>query len=190
MVSINLLKGQRRDDRRARRRSKLELFAGICVLAGVWALWGWVAIDFRHATQRLEQEMQAKQARVTLLQKTRQEMLSLEEQRQAMVSEWNRLQTLTSDLAKPIHLLSMISRVVDPLDVWLLHLQAEDVKITLSGFARSLEDVLKLAKDFEKTDMLGRVDVVVAESYVEQPDLFQFSMNLFMDSMEHGRQNS
>ena len=190
MVSINLLKSQRYDDRRARRRSKLELFAGICVLAGVWALWGWVAVDVRYETQQLEQEMQAKQARVALLQKTHQEILGLEEHRQAMISERNRLQALTSDLTWSIHLLSMISRVVDPLDAWLLHLQAEDEKITLSGFARSLEDVLKLAKDFEKTDMLDRVDVVVTEPHVEQPDLFQFSMNLFMDSTEHGRQNS
>ena len=190
MVSINLLKSQRRDDRRARRRSKWELFAGIGVLAGVWVLWGWVAIDVRHATHRLEQEMQAKQARVALLQKTHQEILILEEHRQAMISERNRLETLTSDWARPVHLLSMISRVVDPLDVWLLHLQAQDEKITLSGFARSLEDVLKLAKDFEKTDMLGRIDVVDAEPLVQQPDLFQFSMNLFMDSTDHGRQNS
>ena len=190
MVSINLLKGQRRDDPRARRRSKLELFAGICVLAGVWALWGWIAFDVRHGTQRLEQDLQAKQARVALLQKAHQEMLILEEQRQAMVSEWTRLKALTSDLAKPVHLLSVISRVVDPLDVWLLDLQAKDEKITLSGVARSLDDVLKLAKDFEKTDMLGRVDVVDAEPHVQQPDLFQFSMNLFMDSPDHGRQNS
>ena len=190
MVSINLLKGQRHDDRRARRHSRLELFAGICVLAGVSALWVWVAVDVRYGTQQLEQEMQAKQARVALLQKADQEMLILEEQRQAMVAEWTRLKALTSDLAKPVHLLSMISRVVDPLDVWLLDLQAKDEKITLSGFARSLDDVLKLAKDFEKTDMLGRVDVVDAEPHVQQPDLFQFSMNLFVDSRDHGRQNS
>ena len=163
---------------------------GLCVLAGVWALWGWVAVDVRHTTQRLEQEMQAKQARVALLQKTNQAVLTLEKQQQAMISERNRLKALTSDLAKPIHLLSMISRVVAPLDVWLLHLQAKDVKITLSGIARSLEDVLKLAKEFEKTDMLGRVDVVDAEPHVQEPDLFQFSMNLFMDSTDHGRQNS
>lgn len=190
MVSINLLKGQRHDDRRARRRSKLELFAGICVLAGVWALWGWVAADIRQGTERLEQELQAKQARVAVLQKAHQEVLILEEHRQAMVSEWTRLKALTSDLAKPVHLLSMISRVVDPLDVWLLDLQAKDEQITLSGFARSLDDVLKLAKDFEKTDVLGRVDVVDAEPLVQQPDLFQFSMNLFLDSADHVRQDS
>lgn len=190
MVSINLLKGQRHDDRRGRRRSRLELFAAIGVLAGVWALWGWVAVDAGHETQRLEQEMQAKQARVAVLQKTNQEVLTLEERRQAVVSERNRLQALRRDLAKPIHLLSMISRVVDPLDVWLRHLEAKDDKIVLSGFARSLEDVLSLAKDFEKTDLLGRVDVVEAQPFIQQSDLFQFSMNLFMDSTDHGRQNS
>ena len=190
MVSINLLRGQRYDDRRARSRSKVEVSAGVCVLAVVCALWGWVAIDVRHATQRLEREMQAKQARVASLQNTHREMVALEERRQAMIFERNRLKALTGDLARPIHLLSMISRVVDPLDVWLLHLQVKDDTLTLSGLARSLEEVLRLAKDFEKTDVLGRVDVVDAEPRVQQPGLFQFSMNLFMDSMDHGRRNS
>jgi len=190
MVSINLLKGQRRDERRVRRRSLLELFSGIGVLAGVCAFWGWAAIDVKHATQRLEQEMQAKQARVASLQQTHEEMVTLEEHRQAMISERNRLQALTSELVRPIHLLSIVSGVVNPLDVWLVHLQAKDDKITLSGFSRSLEDVLTLAKNFEKTDMLGRVDVVDAEPFVRQPDLFQFSMNLFPDSTDHGRKTS
>lgn len=190
MVSINLLKGQRRDERRVRMRAKLESSAGICVLAGVCAFWGWTAIDVNHSTQRLEREVQAKQARVALLQKAHQEALTLEERRQAMIAERNRLKALRSDLAGPIHLLSMISRVVAPLDAWLLHLQARDEKVTLSGFARSLEDVLKLARDFEKTEMLDRVDVVDAGPLVQQPGLFQFSMNLFVDSTDHGRTNS
>ena len=188
MVSINLLKGQRHDERQVRRRSKAELFVGVGVLASVCAFWGWVSIDVNHAMQRLEQEMQAKQARVVLLQKTHEEVLTLEKRRQAIVTERNRLKALTSEL--PIHLLSIIGRAVDPLDVWLLHLQAKDEKITLSGFARSLEDVLKLAKDFEKTEMLGPVDVVDAGPHVQQPDLFQFSMNVFMDSTDHGRKHS
>ncbi len=190
MVGINLLKGQRREDRRARRRSTMELFAGIGVLAGVVALWGWVAVDVRHEAQRLERETHVKQARVASLRQTHRETAILEEQRQAMVVEWNRLEALTGDSAKPVHLLSMIGRVVDPLDVWLLHLQARDVRITVSGFARSLEDVLKLAKDFEKTDLLGRVDVVDAGPHARQPGLVQFSMNLFVDSTAHGRQHS
>ena len=190
MVSINLLKGQRQDERRVRRRSKSETLAGACVLASVCAFWGWVVIDGNHAAQRLQQEVQAKQARVALLQKTHQQVLTLEERRQAILTEYNKLKTLTSELNGPIRLLSIISRVVDPLDVWLLHLQAENATITLSGFARSLEDVLKLAKDFEKTEMLGPVDIFDAEPYVEQPDLFRFSMNVFMDSTDHGRKNS
>ncbi len=70
MVSINLLKGQRHDVPRVRSRSKAELFVGTGVLASVCAFWVWVSIDVNHATQRLEQDMQAKQARVVLLQKT------------------------------------------------------------------------------------------------------------------------
>ena len=190
MVSINLLKDRRDDDRRERRRSRLELLAGMSVLAGVRAVWGWGAVDVRHTTERLAGEMQEKQARVALLQKTNQEVLALEEQRQAVISERNRLQALRSDWARPIHLLSMVSRVVDPLDVWLRHLEAKDDKIALSGLARSLEDVLRLAKDFEKTGVPGRVDVVDAGPFAQQFDLFQFSMNLFMDSTDHGRQNS
>ena len=33
MVSINLLRGQRYDERLAHKRAKLELFAGVCVIA-------------------------------------------------------------------------------------------------------------------------------------------------------------
>lgn len=186
MVSINLLRNQRYDDRLVRRRAKSELFAGICVMASVCAFWGWVAIDVNHATQRLEEEMQAKQARVALLQHTHEEVVTLEERRQALVTEWNRFKALTSEVDSPIRLLSIISRVVDPLDVWLLHLQAKDEKMTLSGVARSLQDVLKLAKDFEKVEMLGPVDVVNAGPHVQQPDLFQFSMNVLMDPPDHG----
>ena len=79
MVSINLLKDQRRDERRVRRHTKSEVFAGIGVLASVCAFWGWGAIDVTDATQRLEQEVQEKQARVAFLQKTHQEVLMLEE---------------------------------------------------------------------------------------------------------------
>lgn len=188
MVSINLLRGQRQDGRLVQRRAKLELIAGGCVLSSVCAFWGWVTVDGNHATQRLEQEMQAKQSRVALLQKTQQEVLALEEQRQAMVAEQERIKALTSELGSPVHLLATISQVVDPLDVWLLHLQAKDAKVTLSGVARSLQDVLKLAKDFEKR--LGPVDLVDAGPHVQQPDLFQFSMNVLMRPRDHGRTNS
>ncbi len=188
MVSINLLKGQRYDEHLARKRAKLELFAGACVMASVCAFWGWVAIDVTQATQRLEREIQAKQARVALLQTTRQEVLALEEQRQTMAARQERVNALTSALDSPIRLLSIVSRVVDPLDVWLLHLQAKDEKVTLSGVARSLQDVLQLAKDFEKG--LGPVDVVGAGPHAQLPDLFQFSMNVWMDSPNHGGTNS
>ena len=188
MVSINLLRGQRHDGRLARRRAKSELFAGFCVLASVCAFWGWVAVDGNYAMKRLEQEMQAKQSRVALLQKTQQEVLVLEEQRQVMVAEQEKVKALTSELNSPIHLLATISRVIDSLDLWLLHLQAADEKVTLSGVARSLQDVLKLAKDFEKR--LGPVDVVDAGPHVQQPDLFQFSMNVLIGPRDHGRTNS
>ena len=188
MVSINLLRGQRYDEHLAHKRAKLELFAGVCVIASVCAFWGWIAIDVTQATQRLERETQVKQTRVALLQTTRQEVLALEERRQAMVAEQERIKAVTSALDSPIHLLSSISRVIDPLDVWLLHLQAKDEKVTLSGVARSLQDVLKLAKDFEKR--LGPVDVVDARPHAQLPDLFQFSMNVWMDSPNHGGTNS
>lgn len=188
MVSINLLRGQRYDERLARKRAKLELFAGICVIASVCAFWGWVAVDVTQATQRLERETQAKQARVALLQTTRQEVLALEERRQSMAARQERVNALTSALDSPIRLLSIISRVIDPLDVWLLHLQAKDGKVTLSGVARSLRDVLKLAKDFEKG--LGPVDVAAAGPHAQLPDLFQFSMNVWMDSPNHRGTNS
>ena len=190
MVSINLLRGQRHDDRLVRRRAKSELFAGFCVLASVCAFWGWIAIDVNQVTQRLEREMQAKQSRVALLQETQQEVLALEERRQAMVAEQARVKALTSELDSPVHLLSVISRVIDPLDVWLLHLQAKDEKVTLSGVARSLQDVLKLAKDFEKNERLGPVGVLDAGPHVQQPDLFQFSINVLMGPRDHGRTNS
>lgn len=188
MVSINLLKGQRYDKPPARKHAKLELFAGVCVMAGVCVFWGWVAIDATQATQRLEREVQAKQSRVASLQATRQEVLALEERRRAMEAQEERVNALTSELDSPVRLLSIISRAVDPLDVWLLRLQAKDEKITLSGVARSLQDVLKLAKDFEKG--LGPVDVVGAGPHAQLPDLFQFSMNVWMDSPNHGGTNS
>ena len=190
MVSINLLRGRQYDERPARKRAKVELFAGVCVMASVCAFWGWVAIDVTQATQRLERETQAKQARVALLQTTRQEVLALEEQRQAMAARQERVNALTSALDSPIHLLAIITKVVDPLDVWLLHLQAKDEKVTLSGVARSLQDVLKLAKEFEKHGRFGPVDLVDAEPHAQLPDLFQFSMNVWMDSPTHGGTNS
>ncbi len=188
MVSINLLRGQRDDDHRSRHRAKLEVLAGGCVIASVCGFWGWVAIDVTQATQRLERDMQAKQARVAVLQATRQEVLALEERRQAMTVRQEKVNALTSALDSPIRLLSIISREVDPLDVWLLHLRAKDEMVTLSGVARSLQDVLTLAKTFEKG--LGPVDVVNAGPHVQRPDLFQFSMNVWMDSPDHGGTNS
>lgn len=190
MVSINLLKGQQHYEHRVRSRSKSELSAGVVVLAGVCAVWGWAIVNGNLAVQRLEQEIQEKQARVALLQKAHHKVLKLKERRQVIVTEHNKLKALTNDLAQPTRLLSIISQVVDPLDVWLLHLQAKDEKIILTGFARSLEDILKLSKDFEKTDMLGPVNVFETQAHVGQSNLFQFSMNVFMDSTDHVRKNS
>ena len=190
MVSINLLRGQQQYERQMRRRSKLQLFIGALVLAGVSVVWGWVVVDGNRAVQRLEQEVQAKQARVASLQTTHRQVLKLKERRQTLVAERDKLKTLTNELHGPVRLLSIISRIVDPLDVWLMHLQAENERVILSGFARSLDDVLKLAKDFEKTELLGPVDVFKVEPRAGQPDLFQFSMNVFMDSTDHGRRNS
>ncbi len=190
MVGVNLLRGRRYDERPARKRAKLEVFAGVCVMAGVCAFWGWVAIDVTRATQRLDGETQAKRARVALLQTTRQEVSALEERRQAMAARQERVNALTRELDRPIHLLSIVSEVVDPLDVWLLHLQAKDEKVTLSGVARSLRDVLKLAKEFETHGRFGPVDVVDAGPHAQLPDLFQFSMNVWTDSPNHGGTNS
>lgn len=190
MVHINLLRGQRSNDHPVRRRATVELIAGICVMAGVCAFWGWVAIDVTQATQRLERQMQAKQARVALLQKTQREVLALEERRQAMVMEQERVKALTSELDRPIRLLSIIGRVVDPLDVWLRHLQAKGAKVVLSGSARSLHDVLELAKAIDKHEGLGLVEIVDAGPHVQLPDLFQFSMNVLMDSPNRGGTNS
>lgn len=190
MVSINLLKGQQQYERQVRRRSKSELFAGAFVLAGVCAVWGWVIVDGNQAVQRLEQELQEKQTRVAVLQKTHHQVLMLKERRQTIVTEQNKLKALTNELNRPIRLLSIISQVVDPLDVWLRRLQAKNEKIVMSGFARSLDDVLTLAKDFEKTEMLGPVDIFEVEPQEGQADLFQFSMNVFMDSTNHDRKNS
>jgi len=114
--------------------------------------------------------------------------LALEERRRAMAAREERVNALTSALDSPIRLLSIISRVVDPLDVWLLHLQAKDEKVTLSGVARSLQDVLKLANDFEEG--LGPADVVDAGPHAQLPGLFQFSMNVWMDLRDHGGTNS
>lgn len=190
MVSINLLRGQRSNDHLVRRRAKLELITGICVMAGVCAFWGWVAIDVTQATQRLERQMQAKQARVALLQKTQQEVLALKKRRQAMVVEQERVKALTSELDRPIRLLSIISRVVDPLDVWLLHLQVKGAKAVLSGSARSLHDVLEFAKAIDKNEGLGPVEVVDAGPHEQLPDLFQFSMNVLMNLPNRGGTNS
>ena len=39
-----------------------------------------------------------------------------------------------SESDAPLRLLSTISRVIDPLDVWLRHLQVKDATVTLIGF--------------------------------------------------------
>ncbi len=179
MVSINLLKGQQRDARLVRRRAVAELCTGIVALVGVCASWGWVAIDGNRAAQRFERDIRAKQERVALLERTHQQVLELEERLESLVAEDTTLKALMSESDAPLRLLSTISRVIDPLDVWLRHLQVKDATVTLIGFARSLEDVLTLARDFER---IGPVDVLEAEPDVNQPDLLQFSMNVFMDS--------
>ncbi len=186
MVIINLLKNQRQSERQARRRPTSELFVGAFVLAIIFVGWGWVAVDGSQAIQRLEQEIQDKQARLALMAQRQDLVLTRQEQRNAIVTEHDTLEALTQDLERPTRLLSVISRVVGPLDVWLRQLQANEEKVTLSGVALSHESILKLAKDLENADMLGPVDVFEIQVHVAQPELFRFSMNVFMDSVDHG----
>ena len=186
MVGINLLKDQRRSEQQARRRPRLELFVGAFVLAAVFAGWGWVAVDGRQAIQRLEQEIRHKQSRLALMTQRQDLILTLQKQRNAMVAEHETLAALTRGVDRPMRLLSVISRVVDPLDVWLHRLQATDEKVTLSGVALSHEGILKLAKNLENTDMLGPVNVFSIHPHVAQPELFRFSMNVLMDFADHG----
>ncbi len=186
MVSINLLKDQRRSERQTRRRPRVELFVGAFVLTAVFAGWGWVAVEGSQAMQRLEQEVQDKQSRLALMTKRQDLVLTLQEQRNAVVAEHEGLAALTRDRDRPVRLLSVISRVVDPLDVWLSRLQATDEKVTLSGVALSREGILTLAKNLENTDLLGPVTVFAIQPHVAQPELFRFSMNVFMDFADHG----
>ncbi len=186
MVGINLLKDQRQSEPQTRRRPRLELFVGALVLAAVFAGWGWVAVDGSQAIQRLEQEIQHKQSRLALLTEHQDLVLTLQAQRNAMVAEQETLAALTRGLDRPTRLLSVISRVVDPLDVWLRRLQATDEKVTLSGVALSHEGILKLAKNLENTDMLGPVNVFAIQPHMAQPALFRFSMNVLMDVADHG----
>ncbi len=190
MVSINLLKDQQRSERQTRRRSTVELFVGALVLAVVVAGWGWAAVDGRRTVQRLEQALQDKRGRLASMTERRDRLATLQEQRDAMVSEYETLAAWTRDVDRPVRLLSVIGRVVGPLDVWLRRLQANGEKVTLSGVALSRQGILALAKDLEQTDMLGPVDVFEIQAHAAQPELFQFSMNVFEDSADHGRQPS
>lgn len=186
MVSINLLNDERRSARQDRRRSRSAVLVVVCVLAVVVTGWGWVAVGGSQTIERLEQEVQDKRGRLALMVQQQNLVLTLQEQRDAMAAEHETLDALTRGLDRPVRLLSMISQVVDPLDVWLRQLQATDEKVTLSGVARAHEGIWELAKNLEHTDMLGQVDVFEIRAHVSQPELFLFSMNVFMDDGDHG----
>lgn len=174
MVAINLLKGPQAHT--ARRRARAELFVGIFALACTVSVWGWVVVDGGHAIQRLERDIQEKQGRLALMEKTQDQVLALKEQRKTIVAEQKQLMALTNDPNGPIRLLSVLSQVVDPLDVWLRHLQTTEKKVVLSGFALSREDVVKLAKHLEA--VLGPVNVFETQADAAQPARLRFSMNM------------
>ncbi len=184
MVSINLLK--ERFERRTRRRPVAELCIGTFVLAAVVAGWGWMVVDGNRVIHHLERDIRQKQDRLALMTQQRDRMLTLRKQRDAVVAERETLAALTRDRDRPVRLLSVIGRVIDPLDVWLRRLQTTDEKVTLSGVARSREAVLELAKHLERTDMLGSVDVFAMSPQAASPEQFQFSMNVFLDVADHG----
>ncbi len=190
MVRINLLKDQQRSERRNRRRSKVELCVGVFGLAAVFTCWGWVVVDGSQAIQQLEQAIQDKQGRLGVMTQHQDRVLTLQEQRNTVLTEHATLEALTRDIDRPIRLLSVINRIVDPLDVWLRQLRASDEKVTLSGVALSRDGILQLAKELKKTDMLGAVNVFEIQAHSAQPDLFRFSMNISMDSVDHGTQPS
>ncbi len=186
MVSINLLKGQRHDKRRGHRRSVSELLVGIVVLISVFLVWGWMAVDGSQAVQRLERAIHDRQTHLAVMQQHQDRILVFQEQRNTLLAEHQHLKALTTERERPIRLLSVISQVVDPLDIWLRRLQAKGARITLSGVALSHAGILALARDLENTDMLGPVSVFEIQAHVTQPALFRFSMNVAMDSADHG----
>ncbi len=186
MVNINLLNDQRRSARQDRRRSRSEWFVVIVVLTVVFTGWGWVVVGGNQAIQQLEQAIQDKQGRLALMTQRQDLVLTLQAQRDAMAAEHETLDALTRGRDRPVRLLSVISQVVDPLDVWLRQMQATDEKVTLSGVARAHEGIWELAKNLEHTDMLGPVDVFEIQTHAAQPELFRFSMNVFMDQLDHG----
>ena len=184
MIAINLLKSPQARDHPARRRAKSEFVAGIMVVACTVSVWGWLVFDGNDAGQRLEQKVREKQSRLALMEETRDQVLALKEQRRTIVAERKRLTTLTRDPDGPLRLLSVISQVVDPLDVWLLRLQTKDQRVLLSGLALSQDAIVKLTENLEETEVIGSVSTFETQADAVQPSRLRFSIN--MDSVDHG----
>lgn len=184
MIAINLLKSPHVRDRPDRRRAKSEFVAGIVVLACTVAVWGWLVFDGNDAGRRLEQKVREKQSRLAVMEKTRDQVLALKEQRRTILAERTRLTTLTRDPNGPLRLLSVISRVVDPLDLWLLRLQTNDHRILLSGLALSHDAVVKLTENLEETKVIGSVSAFETQADTVQPSRLRFSIHA--DAVDHG----
>lgn len=184
MIAINLLKSPQARDRPARRRAKSEFVAGIAVLACTVAVWGWLVFDGNDAGQRLEQKVREKQSRLALMEKTRNQVLALKEQRRTILAERKRLTILTRDPNGSLRLLSAISRVVDPLDVWLLRLETNDQRVLLSGLALSQDAVVKLTENLEETKVIGSVSAFETQADTVQPSRLRFSIHA--DAVDHG----
>lgn len=118
------------------------------------------------------------------MEKTRNEVLALKEQRRTILAERKRLTILTRDPNGSLRLLSAISRVIDPLDVWLLRLETNDQRVLLSGLALSQDAVVKLTENLEETKVIGSVSAFETQADTVQPSRLRFSIHA--DAVDHG----
>jgi len=186
MITINLLKQSLADIRHIRRRRRLEGLVALLAFVVVGSGLGLVWMDVRQQIQLLEDDLEGKR-RLVVAQAGEESMVqSLTDQKAFLMEEALHLEEMQRFRSQSVQILDVVSRILDPLDLWLVAMDFKKGRLDLKGMAKSREDIFRFSQSLGQQTLFQALTIseTRAEWIADEP-MFSFTFNLQMAN-DHG----
>ena len=106
------------------------------------------------------QEKQSKEQMLATLNDEAKQLRQLEQTRTVLLTDYHLLESPDSQKMIPVVLLDVVSRSLDPLNLWLFNLSIDELEVELKGRALDGKDILRFVENLERSAVFGNLRTV------------------------------
>ena len=181
MITINLLRNQRVNERRRQRGLRTQALTSVAVVACALGACAYMWVSLDRDLDHWKVEKRAHQSRLETLTKRVLQAEALEKEIRVLIEKNRKIRKLLAQQKNPIRLLDHVSRSLDPLNLWLVDLQAEGSRVALNGVAATRQDILEFTKNLGGTDFFHAIKIVETREEANRPGLYRFTVTMVME---------